>query len=83
MMPITGQGSGKGNYSKIPNLKKKSLNSNNFFIGNIDATIVMQGQRIKKDNETYFNVQDFFVDFDIGHAYIQLDNLFNGDKELG
>lgn len=51
--------------------------------GNIDATIVMQGQRIQKDNETYFNVQDFFVDFDIGHAYIQLDNLFNGDKELG
>lgn len=53
------------------------------FQGNIDATIVMQGQRIQKDNETYFNVQDFFVDFDIGHAYIQLDNLFNGDEELG
>lgn len=56
---------------------------NHSFVGNIDATIVMQGQRINKDNETYFNVQDFFVDFDIGHAFIQLDNLFNGDEELG
>lgn len=43
----------------------------------------MQGQRIKKDNETYFNIKDFYIDFNIGHATIQLDDLFNGDKELG
>ncbi|XP_017780986.1 PREDICTED: protein takeout-like [Nicrophorus vespilloides] len=50
---------------------------------NIDATIIMQGQQIKKDGDVYFNVKDFYVDFNIGHASIQLDNLFNGDKELG
>lgn len=43
----------------------------------------MQGKRVRKGEETYFNVEDFFVDFDIGHATIQLDNLFNGDEELG
>lgn len=43
----------------------------------------MQGQRVHKDNETYFNIKDFDVDFNIGHATIQLDDLFNGDKELG
>ncbi|CAH1369261.1 unnamed protein product [Tenebrio molitor] len=65
MMPISGSGISRGNYS------------------NIDANVIMQGQRIKKDNETYFNIKDFYIDFNIGHATIQLDDLFNGDKELG
>lgn len=43
----------------------------------------MQGQKFTKNSKTYFNVKDFFVDFKIGHATIQLDDLFNGDKELG
>ncbi|RZC41969.1 takeout, partial [Asbolus verrucosus] len=64
MMPISGTGTSRGNYT------------------NIDATVSMHGQRIKKDNETYFNVKDFYVDFNIGHATIQLDDLFNGNKEL-
>ncbi|KAK9888499.1 hypothetical protein WA026_000749 [Henosepilachna vigintioctopunctata] len=50
---------------------------------NIDASVTIQGQKIKKDGEIYFNIKDFHVDFNIGHASIQLDNLFNGDKELG
>ncbi|KAL3282200.1 hypothetical protein HHI36_005394 [Cryptolaemus montrouzieri] len=49
----------------------------------IDATVSIQGQKINKDNETYFNVKEFYVDFNIGHASIKLENLFNGDKELG
>lgn len=53
------------------------------FLGDIDATVTMQGERIKKDGDVYFNVKDFYVDFNIGHASIQLDDLFNGDKELG
>lgn len=52
-------------------------------LGNIDATIIMQGEKVDKDGEIYFNVKDFFVDFNIGHANIRLDNLFNGDQELG
>ena len=45
--------------------------------------MVIQGQKIVKNDQIYFSVKDFFVDFNIGHANIQLDNLFNGDKELG
>lgn len=43
----------------------------------------MQGQRVSKDDEVYFDVKDFYVDFNIGHANIELEDLFNGDKELG
>lgn len=43
----------------------------------------MQGEKIKKDGHIYYNIKDFYVDFVIGHANIQLDDLFNGDKELG
>lgn len=43
----------------------------------------MQGQQIKKGDDVYFNIKDFVVDFNIGYAEIKLDNLFNGDKELG
>lgn len=49
----------------------------------IDATVLMQGERVKKGEETYFNIKDFTVDFNIGKAEIQLNNLFNGDQELG
>ncbi|CAH0558255.1 unnamed protein product [Brassicogethes aeneus] len=50
---------------------------------NIDATVSMDGEKVKKGDELYFNVKDFLVDFNVGHAQIRLDDLFNGDKELG
>lgn len=56
---------------------------NGIFVGNIDATVTMQGERITKDAETYFHIKDFYVDFVLGHASIELKNLFNGDKKLG
>lgn len=43
----------------------------------------MQCERIEKNGDTYFNIKDFFVDFELGHANIRLNNLFNGDKRLG
>lgn len=43
----------------------------------------MEGERFEKKGQTYFNVKDFFVHFNIGRASIRLDDLFNGDKELG
>lgn len=50
---------------------------------NIEASILMQGEQIEKNGERYLNCKDFYVDFNIGHATIALDDLFNGDKELG
>ncbi|XP_071053222.1 protein takeout-like [Onthophagus taurus] len=49
----------------------------------IDATVLLQGGKIKKGDRTFFSVKDFFVDFTIGHAKLQLNDLFGGDKELG
>ncbi|XP_014289100.1 protein takeout [Halyomorpha halys] len=65
MLPISGSGESRGNYS------------------NIEATALIQAERIKRDNKTYFHVQEFFVDFTIGHASVHLSNLFDGDKQLG
>ncbi|GLV39172.1 uncharacterized protein CBL_06223 [Carabus blaptoides fortunei] len=64
MMPISGSGISRGNYT------------------NIDATVTMQGEKIDKDGEEYFNIKDFYVDFNIGHASIHLEDLFGGDREL-
>ncbi|KAB0797581.1 hypothetical protein PPYR_08574 [Photinus pyralis] len=50
---------------------------------NIDVTVTLQGQRITKHGDVYFNIKDFYVDFVLGHATIKLENLFNGDKHLG
>ncbi|KAF5299976.1 hypothetical protein FQA39_LY11349 [Lamprigera yunnana] len=49
----------------------------------IDVTVTMQGQRINKDLMEYFSIKDFYVDFVLGHVSIKLNNLFNGDKQLG
>lgn len=53
------------------------------FLANIDATISIQSEKINKDGVQYLNVKDFLVQFHIGHASIELSDLFNGDKELG
>lgn len=43
----------------------------------------MTGQRVIRDGREYMDVQEFLVDFEIGHASVHLGNLFNGDEELG
>jgi len=36
-----------------------------------------------KNNEEYLKIKDMFVEFNIGGASVHLDDLFNGDPELG
>ena len=43
----------------------------------------MTGQRVIRDGREYMDIQEFLVDFQIGHASVHLGNLFNGDEELG
>ncbi|KAF7282490.1 protein takeout-like [Rhynchophorus ferrugineus] len=50
---------------------------------NIDAILTMKARNIQKDEEIYFHIQDCTVDFNIGHAQLYFQNLFNGNKELG
>lgn len=49
----------------------------------MDAIAGMRGERFFKDNEEHLRVKDLFVEFNIGGATVQLDDLFNGDMELG
>ncbi|KAG5888306.1 hypothetical protein JTB14_022194 [Gonioctena quinquepunctata] len=49
----------------------------------IDATVTVKAERIKKDGAIYYNVKDLFVNFDIARAQILFQDLFNGDKDLG
>lgn len=54
-----------------------------YFTADIEATAVMQGEKVQKGGKSYFNVVDIFIDFVIGHASVYLSNLFDGDRELG
>lgn len=66
MLPIIGSGQARGNYSDI------------------DVLVTVQGERYQdsRTNKIHFRVSEFYVDFDVGHASIQLDNLFNGEETL-
>lgn len=66
MLPITGKGLASGNYTDI------------------DVVVTIQGERYQNQltHKTHFRVNEFYCDFDVGHASIHLDNLFNGDETL-
>ncbi|XP_067014589.2 protein takeout [Anabrus simplex] len=49
----------------------------------IDATCSVLGETVNRKGWTYYNVKEFNVSFNIGHASVLLDDLFNGDKEMG
>lgn len=66
MLPILGSGLAFGNYTEI------------------DVITTIQGEHYEdpKTRKAHFRVLDFYCDFDVGHASIHLDNLFNGDETL-
>lgn len=66
MLPIVGEGMSYGNYT------------------NIDVAVTVKGERYidRRTQKVHFRVNDFFCDFDVGHASINLENLFNGDGTL-
>ena len=66
LLPITGEGTAYGNYTDI------------------DVVVNMQGERYqdRQQRDEHFRVTEFYCDFEVGHASIHLDNLFNGDETL-
>ncbi len=52
-------------------------------LGDVDATASIKADRIMKNNVEHLTVKDLFVDFNIGTADIHLDDLFDGNSELG
>lgn len=86
MMPILGKGFSNANYCRYSYLWMillQKLNINLSFAADIEATITMKAERIHKNETTFYNIKDFYVDFNIGYASILLEDLFNGDKDLG
>lgn len=43
----------------------------------------MQAERLNKDDDQYYKIKDFYLQFQIGNASIQLNDLFGGDRLLG
>ncbi|KZC13441.1 PREDICTED: protein takeout-like [Dufourea novaeangliae] len=66
MLPISGNGMGHGNFTDI------------------DVIITLQMERYRSEEMGQFHrrVNDIYVDFEMGHATIYLDNLFDGDQTL-
>lgn len=52
-------------------------------LADINMSVSMQaGVHVQNSNE-HLKVNNLFVEFDIGGASIRMENLFNGDQELG
>lgn len=51
--------------------------------GDVDATASIKAERVMKNNVEHLAVKDLFVKFNIGTAEVHLDDLFDGNAELG
>lgn len=52
-------------------------------LADIDATITMKKKDSKTKADGKNRLGDIHVQFNIGNASVKMDNLFNGDPELG
>lgn len=66
MLSITGNGLGHGNFTDI----------------DVIVTIQMERYLNERTGSIHQAVDDIYVDFEIGHATVHLDNLFDGDEML-
>lgn len=53
------------------------------FVGDYGGETYMKAKKVRRDNNTYLQFDKMKLVIRIGKAYINLDNLFNGDKILG
>lgn len=85
MLPLSGHGPCHGNYCKYT--KRRKFRQFHFFLtifpANIDATVTLKAEKNVIKNTEYLKVRTLTVAFKIGKGFVRLDDLFNGDKELG
>jgi len=75
-----------GNYvikGQILVLPISGTGKSNITLVNPDGVLTLEGTRIVKDKQEYFNVTDLQIDIIPRRVYYQFENLFNGDKALG
>ncbi|XP_043251473.1 protein takeout-like [Colletes gigas] len=66
MLPIAGSGTGRGNFTDIE----------------IVSTLQLERYQNQETGKIHQRVSDIYLDFEIGHATLELDNLFDGDDML-
>ncbi|KAG8282426.1 hypothetical protein J6590_036392 [Homalodisca vitripennis] len=49
----------------------------------VEGNAVLKGRKISRDGDTYVDFTELKLDLDISNYNVHLDNLFNGNKELG
>lgn len=76
----------KASYELRGQLLMMPINGNGLCSGNfsdIDGVLSMKMKRVEKSGEKHYKVEFMQIEFNIGAAKVQLDNLFeNGDEEL-
>lgn len=83
LMPLSGNGTCRGNFSELNIIStKKNINLKKIE-GDVDATTSIVAERVMKNNGQHLKVKALFVDFNIGTAEIRLEDLFDGNSELG
>lgn len=75
----------KAQYNIKGKLLMMPINGSGNCAGNftdIDGVLSLKLSRVKKGEKQHYKVDFLQIDFNIGGAKVQLDNLFNGDEEL-
>lgn len=75
----------KAEYQIRGQLLMMSINGSGQCAGNfsdIDGVVSLKLNRVKKNNIEHYKVDFLEIEFNIGMAKVQLDNLFKGDEEL-
>lgn len=55
----------------------------NLTLKDVKAKIIVHGKELKKDGKVYMQIEKLKFTFDTSRLFIELQNLFNGDKALG
>lgn len=53
------------------------------FAADLVGNAVLKGKKVKRDGDTYIDFTDLKLDLDMSNYNVHLENLFNGNKELG
>lgn len=85
MVPMVGNGKSTGNFCKATFFNQFSFFFYLFFCictADVDAIASLKAEPYTKNGHEYLRIKDIFAEFNIGHASVHLDSLFNGNQEL-
>lgn len=53
------------------------------FSADVKGDVVLKGKKVKRDGATYVEFTSIDIDLKLADYTVRIDNLFNGNKELG